>query len=387
MEKPDFIHKNHFAPAIALLLDNDPGKVDLGDARATVFHKCAMFAEQQYQAIVQSPELIRLKVYAERKKQELKDREESIRRSQNNRDKLHELTQHQRKAKALYEQDTAQYIDVSRARDTFLHQAIQMLSLCLEASDSYDADAAIRLCSLWFANFGSESPNDAVTAALGKVPSRKFVFLAHQLSARLSSQEANKASTDQQALQSLIIRMCCEHPFHSLYQVYALQSGSLSPSSSSRRRSSGIGSEPMSQLDRAAAASDIFQQLHNTPGSSAKVRDVKRLCDAYLEWAKYPIKGDARISEKKKKKEPLPIPSNLTIRKISDLRVPVTTIHTPLDPTMRYEDCVWIQGYSPNFDTAGGINLPKISYCHGSDGNQYKQLVIVSDGFWFLSLT
>lgn len=333
-----------------------------------------MFAEQQYHAIVRSPELVRLKVYSERKRQELKDREESIRRSQGNKNKFVELSHHQRKAQTLFEQDTAQYIEINRSRDTFLHQAIQMLSSCLEASDSFDGDAAIRLCSLWFANFAIENLNQVIPAALEKVPSRKFVFLAHQLSARLSSQELAK-TVNQQVLRSLIIRMCAEHPFHSLYQVYALHSGSQT-STSSRRRSSAIGVDSLSQLDRAAAASDIFQLLENAPNSDSKVQNVKRLCDAYLEWAKHPIKSDSRVTGKKRTdKEPLLIPTNLAIRKISHLRVPVTTAHTPLDPTMRYEDCVWIKGYASNFTTAGGINLPKISYCYGTDGNTYKQLV------------
>ncbi|EJD38976.1 kinase-like protein [Auricularia subglabra TFB-10046 SS5] len=41
---------------------------------------------------------------------------------------------------------------------------------------------------------------------------------------------------------------------------------------------------------------------------------------------------------------------------------------------MRYNDIVHIVRYSPTFSTAGGAQLPKISYCEGSDGRRYKQL-------------
>ncbi|KAI5119125.1 hypothetical protein M0805_005731 [Coniferiporia weirii] len=375
LEKPDFIHSNFFAPAIKLLL-GDGEKNDGGsskDVRADVFHKCALFAEQQYHAIVQSPDIIRLKVYSERKKQELREREETLRKTSSTSTKWQELTQHQRRAKALYEQDTAQFIEVTGARDKYLNQAIQMLSLCLEASDSHDVDATIRMCSLWFANFAIDSLSSAIPTAVSKVPSRKFVFLAHQLSARLSASESQK-TTNQTVLQSLLLRMCSEHPFHSLYQVYSLQSSTIGTGSSSRRRSNANELETYSQIDRATAATDIFDRLQDSHECADKARDVRLLCDAYLEWAKYSIKKDPVFTERKRKKEPIQIPKTLGIRKISNLRVPVTTADTPLDPSMRYNDCVWIQCYAPHFETAGGINLPKISYCIGSDGAKYKQL-------------
>ena len=73
--------------------------------------------------------------------------------------------------------------------------------------------------------------------------------------------------------------------------------------------------------------------------------------------------------------EVLTIPKSMVIRRLQNFRVPVATANTPLDPTMRYEDCVWIDHYKPEFTLAGGINLPKICVCFGSDGESYKQLV------------
>jgi hypothetical protein len=53
----------------------------------------------------------------------------------------------------------------------------------------------------------------------------------------------------------------------------------------------------------------------------------------------------------------------------------VVTVHTPLDHTLRYDNCIWIDRYESAFETAGGINLPKINICYGSNGEKYKQLV------------
>lgn len=376
MEKPDAIQKNYFTPAIDLLssaLKATNGNSDKLEGSASIFYKFALFAEQQYHAILKSPDLIRLKVYAARKKQELKDREESIKKVPKDTPKWQELSQHQRRAKALYEQDTAQFSGTTRAKDDFLNQAIEMLSFCLEASDAYDDDAAIRLCSLWFANFPYTTLNATIGPALARIPSRKFVFLAHQLSARLSGKESHRISESPQSLHTFLLRMCSEHPFHSLYQVYALRASSTS--SNSRRQSARHETQSASQIERAAAAADIFNRLEVNNDCAQRVNDIQLLCDAYLEWAKFPIKEDSKLNDKRKKREPAPIPSSLAIRKISHLKVPVTTAYTPIDPTLRYDDCVWIKGYASNFETAGGVNLPKISYCQGTDGTSYKQLV------------
>ncbi|EJD07243.1 uncharacterized protein FOMMEDRAFT_100399 [Fomitiporia mediterranea MF3/22] len=372
LEKPSFIHSQYFLPAIDLLVGGRKENLSLSEVRAAVFYKCALFAEQQYQLLMASEEIKRLQVYQERKTQEIAERKEAIVRAPT-RKLQQELSGHQKKAEALYAQDTAQLNEFIGARENFLRQAIEMLSLCLRASDSFDIDAVIRLCSLWFANFKGDA--SIVQGNITRIPSRKFVFLAHQLSARLSVSDSTNTA-NQNVLQSLLLRMCSEHPFHSLYQVFSLQSSRSDASSSNRRRSSVILSEN-SQTDRADAAYGIFERLLSNPESLNRTRDVRNLCNAYLEWAKYPIKDDPAIKAKKTRTDKagkLLIPKNLAILRIRDLRVPVTTANTPLDPSMRYSDCVWISSYQENFDVAGGINLPKICYCIGSDGVKYKQL-------------
>jgi ataxia telangiectasia mutated family protein len=67
----------------------------------------------------------------------------------------------------------------------------------------------------------------------------------------------------------------------------------------------------------------------------------------------------------------------MLILKLKDVRVPVLTVNTPIDPALQYQNCIWISHYEGIFETAGGINIPKICYCRGSDGTRYKQLVSV----------
>ena len=166
--------------------------------------------------------------------------------------------------------------------------------------------------------------------------------------------------------------MCHEHPFHSLYQVYCLQPD-RSSASSGRRQSERISSP--THTERSAAAGDIFDRLRSDAKSGSRVRDLEHLCDACMEWAKYPIKDDPAYKTKRDHYQ-FKLPEQVAISKISHLGVPVLTHRTPLDLTLAYDNCIWIDRYESTFTTAGGINLPKINSCVGSDGLKYKQLVM-----------
>ncbi|TDL15654.1 hypothetical protein BD410DRAFT_902474 [Rickenella mellea] len=367
LEKPDDIKAHFISPAVALLAigsNNSSAERD----RAAVFYKCALFAERQYHAIIKSPDLVRLKVYSERKKEELKRREEALRSLSSGTQRWIELNRHQTKAQTILEQDTAQFLVVIKARETYLNEAVRLLSHCLEMSEDYNGDATIRLCSLWFSNFGNDDLNETICAALNRISSRKFVFLAHQLSARLSNAGNPKVSQNQESLQTLVTRICSEHPFHSLYQVYAIRGSDRM--SNSRRQSARLDDQSMSQQDRATAAADIFSRVRAIPHMASRVDGLEALCDACLEWSKY-------FLEKPKKGERIVgvlIPNKLKITKIANLKIPVSTANTPLDPTLRYDNCVWIKGYEPKYSMATGNSRPKISVCLGSDGEKYKQL-------------
>lgn len=54
-------------------------------------------------------------------------------------------------------------------------------------------------------------------------------------------------------------------------------------------------------------------------------------------------------------------------------RLPVSTCKH--DSLKHLDGLVTVKGFHSTFDTAGGINLPKIVYCLGSDKKLYKQLV------------
>jgi ataxia telangiectasia mutated family protein len=351
-----------------------------------VYYQFAVFAERQYQEILKSPDTLRYKLYFDRKQKEVSKRRAALREAQGTQSHQ-QAARDLRKSESVFKEDQHRYNQHTHTLASFREQAIDMLSLCMSVSDEFDEESIMRFISLWFANFEEVGIYGALRPAVERIASRKFVFMAHQLSARLSSREASPSATQatptekidaadsregQSVLKNLILRMCREHPFHSLYQVYCLRPMSDHSTSQNRRQSGRVEAEASSQAHRESAASEIFSILRGDSESRERAMAVEKLCHASLQWATHPIKkayGD------KPKGAPHPVPDSLLIRKIRNLRVPVTTARTPLDPTMRYDNCVWVTRYEPTFETAGGVNLPKISVCLGSDGAQYKQLV------------
>jgi ataxia telangiectasia mutated family protein len=344
-----------------------------------------VFAERQYQDILKSPDTIRYKLYMDRKMKELSKRKEAVRAAQQGTQAHQSAMGQYKKTDSVLREDRDRYDQHTKTLGSFREQAIDMFSRTLAVSDQFDHDSIMRLISLWFANFDDNGIYPRVGESIDRVASRKFVFLAHQLSARLSAndtslpptqatptQHINATSTrdGQNVLRSLILRMCREHPFHSLYQVYCLKPANEPGASQGRRQSGRV--EVSSQLDREAAALDIFAALKQDGENVDRVLAVEELCNASLQWAQHPIKKE---HSDKRKKAPFTIPDSLLIRRLRDIRVPVTTAYTPLDPTLKYDDCVWVARYEPTYATAGGVNLPKISVCLGSDGVSYKQLV------------
>ena len=49
-----------------------------------------------------------------------------------------------------------------------------------------------------------------------------------------------------------------------------------------------------------------------------------------------------------------------------------------VDPSCSYRNLVTIDRFDVHFQLAGGINLPKVLSCIGSDGKRRRQLVKVS---------
>jgi ataxia telangiectasia mutated family protein len=373
LDEGQSINDQYFQPAVQLL-ENITTSAD--SDRASVYYHYALFADEQYLTIG-ARDLSRYELYMRRKEQELawfegQGYDAALRRVQEAqvakvkpRPTDYQLVRrhrtHRDRAALLLQRDRDRYEDLVRAGKLFLRKAMEMFCKVLLYTDMHDESAAVRLLARWFSHFKDEELNSAIAAELDRVPSHKFVFLVHQLSARM--ERTVILPSGQKSLQSLMLRICKEHPFHSLYQVFAL--GGFK-----RTKTNASSEDEGSQQGRIDAASFIHHTLSADPTAGGRVKKVFEACDAFLEWANFPIKAQKLDSSKKHA-----IPSRVRILKLQNYSVPVTTAHTSVDKTLQYTDIVTIQAYDPYFSVAGGVNCPKICVCKGSDGLRYKQLV------------
>jgi serine-protein kinase ATM len=158
--------------------------------------------------------------------------------------------------------------------------------------------------------------------------------------------------------------MCKEHPFHSLYHIYALKGSSAEADPNN----SGSQVVSTSQAERLSAANNLFQQLRADRTTANRVQHIERLCLASVEWAK-------RTVPEERAGEHYDIPSGVEIRKIKNMPVPVMTSNLPIDHSLQYQNLCTIARFRSRFSLCGGKTKPKLTVCVGSDGTEYKQLV------------
>ncbi len=343
LRPPMQVRDTYFEPAYHLITATGHDATRL----ASVPYRFASFAEHQYLTISRS-DVSQLQTHMARKQQEIDSYESAISTTQPDQRHLSlGWAGLQRKAKAVFEQDSKQFNLHMEKMTLFLHNAIAMYGRCLVLSNDYERDSVIHLCSLWFRNFEDEELNRYIEGVIDPIPSRKFIFFAHQLSARLSGSNSglHVESPSQKALQRLVLRLCREHPFHGLYQVYALQHNDPAP----KRRASSIPDASVDSRTRAAVA--IFNSIRDQPTICRKLQDVELVCDAYVEWATYHIDKQGSSQERKPS-----IPVNMRLRKLKDINIPVPTLDTPIDPTCTYGEgsFVGIREYKTTYTTAGG---------------------------------
>ncbi len=120
------------------------------------------------------------------------------------------------------------------------------------------------------------------------------------------------------------------------------------------------------------AASALITKLRKQ--NPALIQSAELLCDAYMDLAYHDV------SAMKNQRGPFPLPANCPLLKLTKRGAAVPTIDIEVDPSCAYEDVVCVDGFDPFFELAGGVNLPKVISCVGSDGKRRRQLVKVIHG-------
>ncbi|XP_061575088.1 serine-protein kinase ATM [Cololabis saira] len=363
LESPGVILEKYLERAVEVI-EEESQDSRLRSQRTEAFLSLARFSDAQYQSIdkyMNSSEF-------ENKQALLKKAEEEV-------DLMRERkvisNRYTVKVQKELELDRKALSNLRADRQRFLCKAVENYIRCLEQGEEHDT-WVFRLASLWLENADIKVVNDMMKKGVKKIPSYKFLPLMYQLAARMGTKMATGVSEDtgfHTVLNDLICRASLEHPHHTLFIIFALVNADKDeifcksrPSKSAPRQTSPF------DLERSGVAREIIAAIRKKRGEM--IRGIERLCDAYITLAYM----DA--SKHKTEKKAIPIPADQPIMKIKDLnQVVIPTMEIKVDPSGRYDNLVTIHSFKPHYHLAGGVNLPKIIDCLGSDGKSRRQLV------------
>ncbi|KAI9144508.1 hypothetical protein BKA69DRAFT_1055444 [Paraphysoderma sedebokerense] len=326
------------------------------------FHTLARYCDEQYQLLLKSDTLASLRELQEHKKKELAD--------------YKKLTGVQRiggaitKLEAQIQLDQEDIASFEESKNLFLLKAVQNYAHSLVISEKNNL-SVFRLCSLWLENYESKDVNRTMEEALLRIPTRKFVLLIYQLSARIGSDDQR---TDfQRVLLRLVTGMAADHPHHVLWQVLALYYNNVINYSSSSMQRESV-SDKVDQKRRIDLAGSIIGKLKSDQKLLGIVTQYEDLCDAYMQLCYHVVSDSAKKAGKMK------LDRRFKLGKMNNLDlVPVPSIQIPVDPTGAYSDMVTIASFKPECYFVGGVNTPKKLECVGSDGKIYLQLAKGND--------
>jgi serine-protein kinase ATM len=253
-----------------------------------------------------------------------------------------------------YEIDNLEYRRLRESRNELLALSLENYLRSLEADDLHDTDV-LRFFALWLENVESPNSVEVVEQHLTKVPSWKFVVLMNQLSSRIQQED----NPFQKFLQSLVLRICMQHPYHGMYHIYA---GARTP-----------GGKDEGGISRNKAAKSIADRLTKSTAGGT----WRRIHSASHYFAKLANAPSKELASKYGKKMSLRhFPEAVKAAETAASQgVPPPTMAVTLRPNGDYSDVPKFSRFEPTIQIASGLSEPKILTVIATDGKPYKQLV------------
>ncbi|KAK0123635.1 Serine/threonine-protein kinase tel1 [Cadophora gregata] len=365
VERSDLLTKTGYRVSVARLQGADKvineylrpaleelnGRTD-GHVAGQVFHQFATFCDQQLQDPDSIEDLERLEQLTKNKENDVEELRKLYKRATG--DKTN-LKRNLNRNEAWLKLDREELTRHQSTRNEFVRQCLENYLLALAAFDEYDSNA-LRFSALWMEHSEKSLANEAVSKHLGQVPSRKFAPLMNQLTSRLQDTKEQF----QILLFGLVLRICSEHPYHGMYQVYTGAVGEINhrdESSVSRRSAANKISR---QLDKSKSVSQIWTSLQT----------CNRLYSALArEMNEQKYRSGRRIAVKDS------IAATNLNNKFAKLGLPPSTMQIPLSPLCDYSKLPKVVRLDPVIKIASGVSAPKIIVAVSSNGAKFTQLV------------
>ncbi|EFQ24914.1 phosphatidylinositol 3 [Colletotrichum graminicola] len=350
LEKPHHIQKNYLEPALKEL----KGKSE-GQQSGHVYHQFAMFCDEQLQNQDSLEDLARLQSLKKGKSDEVSQLQSLISSSRDSQLR-HRYQSHLNRARQWLQLDEQELRRVEQTRSEFVRLSLENYLLSLIASDEHNNDA-LRFTALWLERSEETATNEAVKKHLEKVPTRKFATLMNQLSSRLQDQPA---SAFQKLLIGLVYKICAEHPYHGMYQIW-------SGTKVKTRKEDQVAVLRLKATEKVAAL------LQSTKAVAAIWQAVDRTSAYYHRLA---VDRDPAKFKAGQKIALRDIHSAQSLQNaLMKYRIPPPTMQLEVSATKDYSDVPIIEKLEPQMSIASGVSAPKIITAVGSDGKKYRQLV------------
>ncbi|OLN81563.1 Serine/threonine-protein kinase tel1 [Colletotrichum chlorophyti] len=349
LEKPHHIQKNYLEPALKELKGKSQGQ-QAGHA----YHQFAMFCDEQLQNQDSLEDLTRLQSLKKGKSDEVSQLQSLIASSRDS--QLRQRYQsHLNRARQWLQLDEQELRRVEQTRSEFVRLSLENYLLSLVASDEHNNDA-LRFTALWLERSGEDATNDAVKKHIEKVPTRKFATLMNQLSSRLQDQ----TNSFQRLLINLVYRICVEHPYHGMYQIW-------SGTKVKTRKEDQVA------VLRLKATEKVASMLQTNKDVAAIWQAVDRTSAYYHRLAvdRDPTKYKAGHKIALKDAHSAQSLVNALIK----YHIPPPTMQLEVAADRDYSNIPIIVNLEPQMSIASGVSAPKIITAVGSDGKRYRQLV------------
>ncbi|XP_067140412.1 serine-protein kinase ATM [Centruroides vittatus] len=245
----------------------------------------------------------------------------------------------------------------------FLHKAVENYMKCLKGTNCHDL-RIFQLISLWFQNHSNEKLNNFMKNNIHYIQTYKFLPLMYQLAARMCKPRRNETEFSS-LLFELIQRIVIDHPYHGLPVIFALQNAGADTLKNDE------SNNLTAKEERVEVAKEMITKL-KTSELMHLISEMQVVFSAYIKLANLAVQSPKSSNNSIPKEHPI-----LQIKNF--IKVPVLTEEIKVNRDCNYDDIIGIKSFNSTFKICGGINVPKVISCIGTNGKKYEQLVKGSD--------
>ncbi|KAI5970016.1 TEL1 [Candida margitis] len=343
--------ENHVLPTAekALRLDDQV-------QQSRIFRLLAQFCDTQYKSRTLSEQIQVLEKRVRDKETEIEELKIHYSSSQLSSDEKRSINKFYSRLKVQYKAECTdlEYARVSRKQ--FVVKAVEYYLLAMTVSDFPEEDLD-KFCAIWLEQSNDDDLNDRIGRKLLSLPTHKLLSWCAQLISRLTKE----VSKFQSILKQLILQMCVDHPYHTLYLLFSLK----------KHKSLAQKDANPLLVSKAIAAEALWGELMNQ--GSDFVYGTLSAIQAFSEEC-------IRLAEFKASRG-----KTLNLEKLSDFssfwlhnlpRVPPPTKSLKVDKTKSYSDVPVMVKMEKRIATAStGLSLPKIATFLLSDGSTHVMLM------------